>query len=66
MEKVSAQGQLSDRQGSTSEDNTEIANREDEKEAAQRRLSHREGSTTEENREEETLKQNSRDLCQRR
>ena len=52
------QGQVSYRQGSTSENNREITNREHEKEAAQRRLSHRKLSTTEDNTEEETLKQN--------
>ena len=53
-----AQGRVSDRQGSTSQDNTEIANREDEKEAAQGRVSHKERSTTEDNREEQGLTEN--------
>ena len=56
-EEETAQGQVSQGQGSTSENNREITNREHEKEAAQRRVSHREVSTTEDNTEEETLKQ---------
>ena len=57
-EEETAQGQVSQGQGSTSKNNREITNREDGKEAAQGRVSHTEGSTTEDNTEEETLKKN--------
>ena len=57
-EEETAQGQLSQGQCSTTENNREITNREHEKEAAQGRVSHREVSTTEDNTEEETFKQN--------
>ena len=46
-----AQERLSYRQGSTIENNREMANRKDEKEVAQGRVSHRQGSTIENNRE---------------
>ena len=50
IEKKTAQGRVSHREGSTTEDNRKIANREDQKETVQGKVSHRQGSTTEDNR----------------
>ena len=48
--KKQAQGRVSHRESSTTEDKRKIANREDRKETAQGQVSHRESSTTEDNR----------------
>ena len=47
--KETAQGQVSQGQGSTTEDNRNNVNREDQKQTAQGQVSHRQGSTAEEN-----------------
>ena len=50
IETKTAQGRVSHRESSTTEDKRKIANREDRKETAQGQVSHRETSTTEDNR----------------